>query len=227
MSKKFFEANSHIIIALDTENEEKAYEVMDQCVDLVDCIKLTYPLVLKSGIEIISRLKDKYKLPIFTDFKVADVPVTNERIIKTVGYYGADAIMVHGIVGPDGLESAMKAGGDDVAIVVQTEFTHPGGIVFTQGIANSLVELALQVGCQAVQAPGNRPDRIREVKGIVGEQMKIVCCGVGAQGGKYDTVLEAGGDFPIIGRAIYQASNPREYILKEVLKQNSNFVGIN
>lgn len=220
MSKKIFEVNSHIIIALDTEDEAKAYEVMDQCADLVDCIKLTYPLVFKSGIKIISKLKEKYSLPIFADFKVADVPVTNEKIIKTVGYYGADAIMVHGIVGPDGLEEAMKAGGDDVAIIVQTEFTHPGGIVFTQGIANSLVELAKKTGCQAVQAPGNRPDRIREVKSIIGEDMKIVCCGVGAQGGEYDKVLEAGGDFVIIGRAIYNAENPRDYILKNVLKRD-------
>ncbi len=211
--KKFIEPKSHIILALDTENEEKAFWVMDQCYDLIDCIKLNYPLVLKTGLGIIGKLKDKYKLPIFCDFKVADVPVTNNRIIKIVANAGGDAIMVHGIVGPDGLEEAMKAADNKISIVVQTEFTHPGGLVFTQGIADSLVELALRAGCQAVQTPGNRPERIKKVKSIVGDKCKIVCCGVGAQGGSYKTVLESGGDFPIIGRAIYQSSNPREYIV--------------
>lgn len=216
--KGFIEPKNHIILALDTENIEKGYEVMDQCYDLVDCIKLNYPLVLKEGLKIVSKLKDKYKLPVFCDFKVADVPVTNNRIIKTVAEAGGDAIMVHGIVGPDGLEEAMNAADNKIAIVVQTEFTHPGGLIFTQGIANSLAELAVEYGCQAVQSPGNRTDRIREVKNIVKDKCKIVCCGVGAQGGDYHKVLKAGGDFPIIGRSIYQAENPRDYILKNILK---------
>ena len=92
--------------------------------------------------------------------------------------------MIHGIVGPDGLEEAMNVADDKISLVVQTEFTHPGGLVYTQKIADSLVELAVQYGCQAVQAPGNRPDRIREVKKIVQDKCKIVCCGVGAQGRK-------------------------------------------
>lgn len=39
------------------------------------------------------------------------------------------------------------------------------------------------------------------------------------KGGKYDEVLRAGGDFPIIGRAIYRAEKPREYILNNILKR--------
>lgn len=219
MERKFIEPRSHIILALDTPDEKAAYRVMDQTYDLVDCIKLNYPLVLKEGLGLISRLKVKYNLPIFADFKVADVPVTNSRIVKLVAEAGADAIMVHGIVGPDGLENVLEADAN-ISIVVQTEFTHPGGIVFTQKLANSLAELAVQTGCQAVQAPGNRPERIKEIKNIVGDKLKIVCCGVGAQGGSYKKVLEAGGDFPIIGRAIYQSNRPRDYILNEILKRS-------
>ena len=222
--KRFIEPKSHIILALDTEDIQQGYDVMDQCYDLVDCIKLNYPLVLKEGLKIVGKLKDKYKLPIFCDFKVADVPVTNNRIIKIVADAGGDAIMIHGIVGPDGLEEALDAADNKISLVVQTEFTHPGGLMFTQGIANSLVELALEYGCQAVQAPGNRIESIREVKNIVKDKCKIVCCGVGAQGGKYGDVLAAGGDFPIIGRAIYKAEKPREYIIKNILKNRSDII---
>ena len=215
--RQFIEPKTHIIVALDTENIESAYNVMDQTNDLVDCIKLNYPLVLKEGLGIIDKLKSKYNIPIFADFKVADVPVTNSRIVKQVADAGADAIMVHGIVGPDGIENIMEAD-PHIAIVIQTEFTHPGGVIFTQGMADTLAELAKTTGCQAVQAPGNRPERIRRIKELVGDELKIVCCGVGAQGGSYWDVLNAGGDFPIIGRAIYQNPNPRQYIL-DILAQ--------
>ena len=215
--KQFIDPKTHIIVALDTEDEKKAFNVMDQIYDQVDCIKLNYPLVLKEGLGIIERLKKRYDLPIFADFKVADVPVTNSRIVKLVANAGADAIMVHGIVGPDGIEDILKADAN-IAIVIQTEFTHPGGVLFTQRMADTLAELAKVTGCQAVQAPGNRPERIKKVKEIVGNDLKIVCCGVGAQGGNYWEVLEAGGDFPIIGRAIYENANPRQYIL-DILKE--------
>lgn len=219
--KKFIEPKSHIILALDLPDEKSAFKIAEQCYDLIDCIKLNYPLVLKEGINIINKLKQTFKLPIFADFKVADVPVTNDRIIKTVADAGADAIMVHGIIGPDALESAVKAADENISLVVQTEFTHPGGIIYTQKIADSLIELALQYNCAAIQCPGNRPNRIRKAKSLVGDQIKIVCCGVGAQGGDYHSVLDAGGDFPIIGRAIYQSEKPREFIINSILNKNN------
>lgn len=217
--KKFIEPQSHIILALDTPDEITAFKVAEQCYDLVDCIKINYPLVLKEGLDIIEKLKIRFGLPIFADFKIADVPVTNDRIIRIVSDAGADAVMIHGIVGPDALESAVIAADDKISLVVQTEFTHPGGLIFTQKIADSLIELALEYNCAAIQCPGNRPDRIQRAKSIVGDKMKIVCCGVGAQGGDYHSVLKAGGDFPIIGRAIYQSKNPRKYIKENILSK--------
>lgn len=213
MKANFFEAKTHLIVALDTQNEKQAFDVLEQCYDLIDCVKLNYPLVLKEGMGIIRRIKDKYNLPIFTDFKVADVPVTNDRIIKLVSDAGADAVMVHGIIGPDALESVKKAANGEIAIVVQTELTNPGGVMFTQKIADALVELAIIMECEGVQCPGNRPDRIKKVKELVKDDLKIVCCGVGVQGGTYDSVLKSGGDFAMIGRSIYNSENPREYIL--------------
>lgn len=47
--------------------------------------------------------------------------------------------------------------------------------------------------------------------------MTIVCCGVGYQGGTYQSVLKAGGNYPIIGRAIYEADHPKEAI-KQLIK---------
>lgn len=225
-SKKFIQPKNHIILALDTVSELRGFEVLEQTFDLVDCVKLNYPLVLKEGLGIIKRIKDNFGLKVFADFKVSDVPVTNDRIIKIVAEHGAFAIMVHGIIGPDALESAVEAANGEICLVVQTEFTSSGGAVFTQGIANSLAQLARELGCHAVQAPGNRPERISEIKKIVGDDLRIVCCGVGAQGGTYNDVLRAGGDFAIIGRSIYQSTDPRQVLIdilnEEPAQRNSH-----
>jgi orotidine-5'-phosphate decarboxylase len=36
----------------------------------------------------------------------------------------------------------------------------------------------------------------------------IAFCGIGSQGGKFGEAIAAGGDFEIIGRAIYDAPDP-------------------
>ena len=50
------------------------------------------------------------------------------------------------------------------------------------------------------------------MRDLVGPGLTIVCCGVGAQGGKYGHAIAAGADFEIIGRAIYQAEDPVETV---------------
>ena len=42
--------------------------------------------------------------------------------------------------------------------------------------------------------------------------IKILSPGVGPQGGGPDTAVEAGADFVIVGRAIYQAEEPKEEV---------------
>jgi len=60
-----------------------------------------------------------------------------------------------------------------------------------------------------VIAPATRPERIKFIRGLVGE-LKILTPGVGAQGGSAAQAIEAGADYVIVGRSIYQAENPRD-----------------
>ena len=87
-----------------------------------------------------------------------------------------------------------------------------------RAIAIDLAKLAAFTDVYGVQAPGNRTDKISKIREIVGSQKTIVCCGVGYQGGTYRSVLSAGGNYPIIGRAIYEAGQPKEAI-KQLIKK--------
>lgn len=201
---------SHILLALDTENKEEAYQVMDQCADIVDAVKFNYPLILKEGLAIISDIKNRYQIPVVADFKVADVSVTNNRIAKLVKEAGADALMVHGFIGSDAIMELQEIANNEMGIIVVTELTSPGGLEFTRKFSSEFAQLSSFLECYGIQAPGTRPDQIKKLRDIVGPDQVIVSCGIGAQGGDFRAAIEAGADFGIIGRSIYNAADPRQ-----------------
>jgi orotidine-5'-phosphate decarboxylase len=200
---------SHIILAIDTPDKTSAFHVLDQCYDVVDAIKFNYPLILREGLSLLTEVKRKYDLPIIADFKVADVPVTNNRIASLVKEAGADAIMVHGFIGSDSILELKEVAGNEMGIIIVTELTSPGGLEFTRQHATHFAELCNFLDCYGIQAPGTRPDQIKALREIVGSEKVIVSCGIGAQGGQLADAIDAGATFGIIGRAIYEDKHPR------------------
>ncbi|MFZ3148944.1 MAG: orotidine 5'-phosphate decarboxylase / HUMPS family protein, partial [Methanothrix sp.] len=67
--------------------------------------------------------------------------------------------------------------------------------------------LAVEVGAAGVVAPATRPDRIKLIRSIIGERI-IISPGVGAQGGSARAALQAGADYLIVGRSVYEAEDP-------------------
>ena len=196
-----------IMLALDVPDRDSAFRLLDRVAGEIDVIKFNYPLVLREGLEIITRVRETYRKPILADFKVADVPVTNNRIIGLCRESGADGVMVQGFIGIDAIQSAIEAAGE-LKIFVVTQLTNPGGLDFTGRFTEDFAGLARMLGAAGVQAPGNRPGVVKKVREIVGEEMMIACCGIGVQGGEFGAAIAAGGDFEIIGRAIHQAPDP-------------------
>lgn len=199
--------NSRLILALDETDKSKALAVAEQVGDIVDAIKVNYPIVLSCGLDIVQELSKR--ADIICDFKVADIPNTNRLIVEQVFAKGAVGVIVHGFVGHDSVEACVKVAGDEGAVFVVTEMSHPGGQEFTQNLADDLGKLAVETGATGVIAPATRPDRVAHIRGIIGD-LKILSPGVGAQGGSAADTIKAGADYIIVGRAIYQADNPNE-----------------
>lgn len=196
---------SKLILALDVTEEKEALNISESVKDIVDAIKVGYPLALGSGMEIVSKIAEFGD--VICDFKVADIPNTNRLIVERVMEKGAQGVIVHGFVGKDSIEGCVKAAqGKNVFVVV--EMSHPGGAEFFQPLSENLAMLAVEVGASGVIAPATRPERISYIKGLVGE-LKVLTPGVGAQGGSAGQAILAGADYVIVGRSIYQAENPR------------------
>jgi orotidine-5'-phosphate decarboxylase len=85
--------------------------------------------------------------------------------------------------------------------------SHPGATEFFYGgTAEKIARLAIECGADGIIAPATRPERVKVLRGIVGNR-KILSPGVGAQGGEIDTIVKLV-DGIIVGRAIYESDNP-------------------
>ena len=198
--------NSRLILALDVTEKKKALAVAKDVSGIVDAVKVNYPIVLGCGMEIVSKLARHND--VICDFKVADVPNTNRLIVEQVVKAGASGVICQGFVGKDSLLACVDAAkGIDVFVVA--EMSHPGSEKFVTPVSEDIARLAVEIGAAGIIAPGTRPDRIAALRKIVGNKL-ILAPGIGAQGGQASAALKAGADYIIVGRSIYEASEPRK-----------------
>ena len=194
---------NRVILALDVTSRADAMCVVEAVKGYVDAIKINWPLVLATGPDIIremSSVKD-----VICDFKIADIPNTNKLIVEQAMSRGANAVICHGFTGDDSVKACVDAAKGQVFVV--TEMSHPGGKQFTAPLADKLAALAKSAGARGIVAPATRPERIAALRKIIGG-LEIISPGVGAQGGKASDAIRAGADYIIVGRAIYDATDP-------------------
>lgn len=195
---------NRIILALDVKSRADALRVVDAAKDHIDAVKVGWPLILAAGPDIISdiaKLKD-----VICDLKIADIPSVNTLIVDQAVKRGASAVICHGFVGEDSVKACVDAAKGQAFVV--TEMSHPGGKQFTAPVADRLAALAKSAGARGIVAPATRPDRIADLRKIIGK-LEIISPGVGAQGGKASDTIKAGADYIIVGRAIYESPDPK------------------
>ncbi|MGP8188311.1 MAG: orotidine-5'-phosphate decarboxylase [Methanobacterium sp.] len=201
---------NNIILALDLTNLPEALQVADDVTDYIDTIKIGYPLVLAEGLECIHILKEEINCKVIADFKVADIPETNQKITDLTFLADADAIIVHGFTGRDSVKAALVSAdnyGRDVFLV--TEMSHPGAEIFMRNVSEDIARMGLDMGITNYVAPSTKLDRLKRIRGIVGDNSLIISPGVGVQGGDPASTLKYA-DALIIGRSIYTANNPKQ-----------------
>jgi orotidine-5'-phosphate decarboxylase len=196
-----------LILALDATDRKQAISIAKACAPHVDAIKLGYPLVLSCGLSIATEIACE-GLPLIADFKVADIPNTNQLIAEQVFLAGFSAIICHGFPGQDTVLACVEtAHANKGECYVVAEMSHPGATRFFHGgIAEQIARMAADCGADGIIAPATRPERVKVLREIIGNR-KIYSPGVGAQGGNPDAVV-AIVDGIIVGRAIYEAKDP-------------------
>jgi orotidine-5'-phosphate decarboxylase len=196
-----------LILALDVTEKKKALATAHACAPHLDAIKIGYPLVLSAGLSIAGELAEE-GLPLIADFKVADIPNTDTLICDQVFAAGFAGIICHGFTGMDSVKACVaSAHAHKGKCFVVAEMSHPGGKeFFSGGIAEQIASNAIIAGADGIIAPATRPDRVRVLRGFVGNK-KILSPGIGTQGGDADAIA-ALVDGIIVGRSIYDAPDP-------------------
>ena len=206
--------NPGIVLALDEDNEEIIKVKVKKILRYIEAIKVGYPLVLSMGMKVIKKLSS-YK-PVIADFKIADVPHIASKLAEAAFEWGASAVISHGFTGSDSVKAVLEVASKyDGEVYVVTELSSPGGREFMAGVSEEIAEMAKKIGCHGIIAPATRPERIKRFREIVGN-LKIFSPGVGVQGGNARETIEAGADFLIVGRSIYEGDVERN--IKDILR---------
>ena len=195
---------SRLVLALDETDSVRACRIAEEVAPFVAAIKINYPLVLSSGLGIVTEISKLAK--VICDFKVADIPNTNRLIAESVFEAGAQGIIAHAFPGSESLKAIREVDSSKDLFVVIT-MSHPRGGDFFD--IEAFCSLALEVDATGVIAPATRPEDISQIRDLIGN-LKIMSPGVGAQGGNSKEALKAGADFIIVGRGIYLSDNPAE-----------------
>ncbi|NOZ82439.1 MAG: orotidine-5'-phosphate decarboxylase [Euryarchaeota archaeon] len=189
-----------LILALDVEDAGRALEVCTQVAEHVDAVKVGYPLVLRSGMQVVRRLAEL--LPVIADFKVADVPHVCAAIARIARDAGASYIIAHGFTGYE----SVRACAEVLPVFVVADMSHAGAEEFITPVSEEVARRCLSIATGIV-APATRLESLRRLREIAGEKV-IISPGVGAQGAAPGSAILAGADYEIVGRAIYSADNP-------------------
>jgi len=210
------EVKNNIILAMDLLTIDGALEVGHSVIKYLDTIKIGYPLVLSEGLNAVTVVKDTFNCKVIADFKVADIPETNKKIADLTFKAGADAIIVHGFVGPDSVKacinSADEFGGE---IFLLTEMSHPGASRYLQKVSEDIAHMGMEMGLENYVAPSTKLDRLEKIRDVVGKESFIISPGVGVQGGDPKKTLEFA-DALIVGRSIYSSEYP-EKVVKSIV----------
>lgn len=199
---------NRIILAMDIMDLKEALNVTEQVSKYINTIKIGYPLTLVAGLECINIFKENFDLQVISDFKVADIPATNEKICQATFNANSDAIIAHGFTGKDCVKACLDtATTKNKELFLLTEMSHPGAKMFIQEHANDIAKMGIELGIKNYVAPSTRPERLNEIRKIIGKDSFMISPGVGTQGGDPKETLKYS-DALIIGRSIYQAKDP-------------------
>jgi orotidine-5'-phosphate decarboxylase len=200
-----------LILAADVLDKERLLDVVRQTAPYIDAVKVGNWVLYQHGWSLIGDIKRVCAVPVIADLKLMDFPGMAKRITASAVSAGADGLMVCGIIGQPAVELCRQEAKGRLVFVF-TEFTHQSGMI-SESVADQCVDVALATGCDGVQVPATRPERVKSVRRKVGQRLLIISCGVGSQvycgqeGRRPDfgSAVAAGADYEIVGRAIYDS----------------------
>lgn len=237
--------SSGLMLALDVEQAEDAEYIIATYREYIDAVKVGTTLLISptGGMQIISKIRQKYDLPVLVDSKLKDVPHVLLSTIRSYRAHGATGVTVWADIGKEALGTVIRGLNQDseyTDLVVLTALTT---LPFNQIEEPTKKNILMSVNCgvRFLQIPGNYPELITWARNQIPPEVMLIACGVGrCQGGIVGEAINCGADYEIIGRHILDSEESEDMgeafrkssrIIKENLLTRKNFnlqtLGIN
>jgi len=228
---------SNIVLALDFPFEKperrqtllgKAQNVMDAACPYICAVKFNHHLVLPlgifNGIQSLINTAHKHGVPTIMDCKANDIGSTNTVLAQYYYSAGFDALIANPFIGwEEGLKPIFDvASQNHRGVILLVYMSHKGA---AEGYGQTIVDrergakmpqyISFAKKAKKYEADGavvgaTYPEKIKEVRRILGKKVPIYSPGVGAQGATVETAVEAGARYVIVGREITLSADPAE-----------------
>lgn len=217
-------SDDRLIVALDVPNVVAGMALADRLGDAVSFYKIGLGMLTGGGLALANELKGERGKKIFLDMKFFDIGATVEAAVRGVSQFDLDLLTVHG--DPHVVRAAREgASGSNMKILAVTILTSldrddlDASLIKAGNITDLVQERAgraLEAGADGVIASPQEAALIRALPEAAGKL--IVTPGVrpvGAALGDQKRVatpaqaIADGADHIVVGRPIWQASDPR------------------
>jgi orotidine-5'-phosphate decarboxylase len=211
------DVRNRLAIALDVPDLDHAEQLAKEVAPWFGVAKVGLELYSAAGPEAVARMR-ALDLEVFADIKLHDIPTTVGRAARVFGRQGVRYLNFHAAGGVDMLRAGVEglAGGArdaghaaPVPIAVTVLTSDPDAGAFDVRLAD-----AIEAGCGGVvcsvqeieRVHAARPDFVTIVPGVrfadgaVHDQARV---------GTPESVVLAGGDVLVIGRAVTRSDDPR------------------
>ncbi|WP_366810406.1 orotidine-5'-phosphate decarboxylase [uncultured Campylobacter sp.] len=225
-----------LCVALDLGSKQECLQLAGELASLADKIWLKVGLraYLRDGAGFVRELKKIGNFKIFLDLKLYDIPNTMADAAEEIAKIGVDMINVHASSGKRAMSAVMqrldRLGSRPLVLAVSalTSFDEAEfSAVYEQNLSDAVRKfgvMSYQAGldgmvCSAFES--------RLIKDATSANFITLCPGVRPFGesaadqkrvADLGVAREAGADFIVVGRPIYQTQNPRE-ICERILDQ--------
>ena len=225
-----------LCVALDLGSKQQCLQLASELAGLADKIWLKVGLraYLRDGAGFVGELKRLGNFKIFLDLKLYDIPNTMADAAEEIAKLGVDMINVHASSGKRAMAAVMqrldKLSSRPLVLAVSalTSFDRAEfSAVYEQNLSNAVRKFSVMSYEAGLDGMVCSAYESRLIKDATSENFITLCPGVrpfGESAGDQKRVAdlgvarEAGADFIVVGRPIYQSADPHE-ICERILGQ--------
>jgi orotidine-5'-phosphate decarboxylase len=229
-------ADDRLIVALDVPNIVQGLDLAARLGDAVSFYKIGLGMLTGGGLALANELKQEQGKRVFLDMKLFDIGATIEAAVRGLAQYDLDFLTVHG--DPQVVRAAAEgksgSGLNILAVTILTSLDRAdldANLILPGDIHDITIERAaraLEAGADGVIASPQEAAAIRALPQAKGKL--IVTPGVrpsGAAVGDQKRIatpanaVADGADHIVVGRPVWQATDPRAAALAIVAELNS------